>query len=158
MGTFDAKSPLVRDREEKVQELSIPFLIVHNATPASKVLSTDEPAVLLLQTQGVTQIPASPALVFDLAASDASGAINLEVDLCPGPDATRPSNGDRIFKILKVSVINRITGVSHPAYHNVTNSDVDSTSTRMLLNCASGVNLATTDLNATLHVEYITRR
>jgi hypothetical protein len=154
------KSSQVMQRSIEVARLVIPFSITHNATPASKILATDESSILFLQSQGITQISvASGALdqgesvpPFDLSALDSSGAFNLLVNVAPGE--VPGSNGDKPVKIMQARISDRNTGASYPCYHNVTNPDIDVNGTKMLLNCASGVNLATTDLNGCLEIEY----
>lgn len=152
---FYPKGDRVWDRAVKVQRLVIPFVITHNATPASKVLSVDEASVLFLQTQGLTQVSiASGALdagqstpAFDLTAADSSGAFNLLVNI----------NIDKPIKIMRAGITNRAVGGGLATYHNVSNPDIATggVTYQMLLNCASGVNLTTTDLDGCLDIEYI---
>jgi hypothetical protein len=154
------KSYPVMQRSIKVARLVIPFSITSNATPANKVLATDETSVLFLQAQGITQIsvasgaldPGESVPPFDLTASDASGAFNLLVNVAPGEVPV--SNGDRPTKIMQARVSDRSTGAVYATYHNVTNPDIDVNGTKMLLNCASGINLATTSINCCLEIEY----
>jgi hypothetical protein len=154
------KSYPVMQRAIEVQRLVIPFVINSNATPSSKVLQEDEPSVLFLQTQGATQITTSSGALdpgeavppFDLAASDASGAFNLLVNVAPGEVPV--SNGDQPIKIMHAEISDRNTGARYLCYHNVINPDIDVNGTKMLLNCASGVNFATTSLNGCLEIEY----
>jgi hypothetical protein len=153
---FYPKGDRAFDRAIKVQRLTIPFLITHNATPASKTLATDEASVLFLQTQGLTQIsttsgaldPGQSVPTLDLAAADASGAFNLLVNV----------NIDQPVKIMHATISDRSVGTNYATYHNVSNPDIvtGGTTWQMLLNCASGVNLSTTDLNGCLEIEYIT--
>lgn len=146
------------ERAIEVQRLVIPFTITANASPASKSLATDEASVLFLQTENKTQInstsgalsPGENAPTFDLTATDASGDFNLLVNVAPGDDVT----GDHPVKIMQAQVIDRITGVAYPCYPNSSNPDIDTVGTKMLLNCHSSVDLATTDMDACLSIEY----
>lgn len=54
---YQPKDVDVYNRQLKVQRLSIPFKITHNATPASKTLTNDDAQILSLQTQGLSQVP-----------------------------------------------------------------------------------------------------
>lgn len=155
---FYPKSSQVMERAIEVQRLVIPFNITFNAVPASKVLGTDEASVLFLQTQGLSQISVSSGALdpgesvppFDLAASDASGNFNLLVNVSPGALI----GGDRPIKIMQAQIIDRVTGVAYPCYPNSTNPSIDTNGTKMLLNCDSSVNLATTSMDACLSIEY----
>lgn len=59
--SFSAKQDLVRNKQLKVQQISLPFVITGNATPASVVLTPEDPSILFLQTQGVNQVTAALA-------------------------------------------------------------------------------------------------
>lgn len=150
MSTYEPKDSRVKARALEVQRLVIPLAITHNATPASKVLANDEPAVLFLKTQGLTQITiASGALdageatpTFDSAAADSTGTFNMLVRI-----------NEAVSKIMAAQVIDRATGAAYPCFINST--PLDANGTKLLLNCTTSVSLATTDLNACLMVEYV---
>jgi hypothetical protein len=57
---FQPRNQQVLQRSIEVARLSIPFGITANATPANKVLSSDETSILYLETQGISQVPADP--------------------------------------------------------------------------------------------------
>jgi hypothetical protein len=149
----------VMQRSIEVQRLVIPFLITSNATPASKVLGTDEASILFLQTQGITQINSTSGALdsgesappFDLTATDSTGAFNLLVTVNP---AGQDSDADTVVKIMHATITDRTTGAAYPTYHNSTNPDIVQNGSQMLINCASGVNLGTTSLNGCLEIEY----
>jgi hypothetical protein len=82
---------------------------------------------------------------FDLITSDSAGAFNLVIKVTP----------EIVLRIVHAEVMDRITGLRHPCYPNALLNGLDSTKTRMLLNCPSAVNLATTDLDAAVKVYYI---
>lgn len=74
---YQAKDDKVLARQLKVQRLVIPFSIVGNATPASVVQRSDEPAILFLRTEGVDDITvASGALDSGDVATYADAAVN----------------------------------------------------------------------------------
>ncbi len=154
------KSSQVMERAIEVQRLVIPFSITADATPADKVLATDEASVLFLQTEGATQIsttsgaldPGESVPPFDLTAADASGDFNLLVNVAPGE--VPGSNGDRPVKIMQARISNRATGDVYPCYRNVSNPDIDVNGTKMLLNCESGLDFSSDDLDACLEIEY----
>lgn len=71
---YQPKDTEVYTRQLKVQRLVIPFVITANATPSSKTLTNDDPQILSLQTQGISQIPnpnapSSPAGTVALASA-----------------------------------------------------------------------------------------
>ena len=157
------KASQVMERSLAVEELVIPFTITHNATPASKVLGTDEASILFLQTQGITQINSTSGALdsgeatpsFDLSAADSSGAFNMLVNVNPGGLYSYPPvQGDIVKKILSVSCKDRLTGTAFTTYINSTNPPLSANSDQMLINCASGINLATTDINGVMTITY----
>ena len=153
MPNYYAADDRVLSRQLKVVRLVIPFSIVHNATPANKVVSNDEPAVLFINAQGVTQISsANGALAsgeatptYDLSVADSTGDLNLLVKV-----------SEPINKIMRAGASNRDTGAAYTCYHNSSNPDVSANGDKILLNLHTGVNLATTDINGVMDVEYVT--
>ncbi len=144
-------------RAVEVQRLVIPFLITHNATPANKVLATDEPTILFLGTENLSKITVAAGALdagesvptFDLVADDSDGKINLFVTL--------RDQKDSVVKIMQAQVIDRLTGAAYPCYPNVSAAAiVGSNLNQMCLNCDATVDLSSADLNACLIVEYIT--
>lgn len=155
MPNYQAKSSDVLRRQLKVERLVIPFTVTANATPASKSLANDEPSVLFMNAQGVTQISVANGALdsgeavpsFDLALSDAGGTLNVLVKI-----------SEQIVKIMQARVSNRSTGAVYACYHNVSNPDTDANNDKLLLNINTGVNFATTSLDACIEVEYITEQ
>lgn len=162
---FYPKSSQVMQRAIEVQELIIPFTITANATPASKVLGSDEPSILFLQTQGNTQITTTSGALdageavptFDLAVSDAGGAFNMLVNVAPGGLYNYPPvQGDLVLKIMSVSAKDRGTGTAFTTYINTTNPPLDANGHSMLVNCVAPNSLATTSINGVLTISYTT--
>jgi hypothetical protein len=154
------KDDLVYGRSVKVQRLTIPFYITHNATPASKVISVDEPGLLFLDVQGINNCTVASG-AFDTSAeaagitfaspSDTGGSFSL---LC------RIGNGaELIQKVMSVKVSARNGAISGilcaPPTGATTNEFVTSLGDKIVANVSSSLNLATTDGDLVLEVEYI---
>lgn len=89
MPNYQAKTELVLAKQLKVQTLSFPFSILGNATPASVVVSQDDPALLFIQTEGTDRITVAAG------ALDSGEAV---------PTYTAPNDANGQFAILvKVS-------------------------------------------------------
>lgn len=147
--SFDAKSPLVRDRQLKAQKLVIPFAITGNATPASVVLRSDEPSVLFLRSQGVDQITSAAGALdsgetatYSVAANDANGIFNLLVKV-----------SEPIKKVLGALVIGRTDGVTQPC--KLGDADgVSGNGDKIMLTCDSTIDLSAANMDACLVVYY----
>ncbi len=87
---------------------------------------------------------------FDLSTNDGTGAFNLMVEVAPGEDPK--SNGDRPVKIMQAMIIDRNDGSEYPCYQNQIAPAI--VGSQMFLNCPSGINLSTTDMDACLSIEY----
>jgi hypothetical protein len=110
-------------------------------------------AVTMSASAGITLPGGGIPSPFDLAVSDSSGAINFLVSVVASSQLV--GDYDEVRKIVSAMVINRGASGVYPCYGNAANSGLDSSLTEMLLNCPTGVNLTTTDLDACLEVEYI---
>lgn len=144
MPNFASKDSQVLGRQLKVQRLCIPFSITANATPASVVLANDEPSVLFLKTEGVDQIAAaddgSPSFT---AANDINGIFNILVVL-----------NESVAKVMNARVVGR--DVAKDFICTLANTTgLTAAGDKIVLNCDGDVNLATTNLNACLVVEYV---
>jgi hypothetical protein len=169
MSMYDAKDDSVRRRAQEVQRLSIPLSIAHNATPASKVASSDEPGILFMNVQGIvgisvangslTPVEVPPALA---TATDSTGVINVQVLI-----------REPLIKVMNVMLVSRdaggvlvsgqilpfstgANGFRPPGAPYQPQSPDDTIGESIFANITTGVNLSTTDLNACLIVEYIT--
>lgn len=148
---YQAKDELVRGRQLKVQKLVIPFLITANATPASVVVRNDEPAVLFIRSEGVDQITSSAGALasgetatYSVAAHDANGILNFYIKLGSDEDC---------LKVMYAVVIDRVNGTVQPA--KLGDADGISSVGNIMITSDTTVNLATTDLNGCLIVEYV---
>jgi len=147
---FRSVDDKVQNRQLKVKELSIPFKINSNATPANKTHETDEPTLLFIQSEGVDEITeAAGALASGETAvpsqteSDADGKFGILVKV-----------GETVSKIVSAQVLNRVTGVLEPCFINSSGDSLSSLDTSIILNCDSATNLGTTDLDAVLILKY----
>ena len=147
---FQAKDPLVRDRQLKAQKLVIPFKITSNATPASVVLRSDEPGILFLRSEGVDQITSSAGAIdsgetasYTVSPSDASGIFNLLVKV-----------SEPISKVLQAKVRVRTTGSDQPCFLGDADG-ISGNGNKIMLTCDSSINLSTTDLDGCLEVDYV---
>lgn len=153
MSQFDAKDDLVRGRAQKVQRLSIPLLITHNATPASKSVASDEPSILFVNVEGIVGISTSSGALESgevaptlATATDSTGVINICV-LIKEP----------LVKVMDVQCITRNSTACNVGGNILAFSTVSANSGQSIFaNLTTGVNLAATDLNACIIVEYIT--
>jgi len=149
MSDFYAKSSLAMDRQLKVQKLTIPFSVTASATPASVLLSNDEPSVLFLQSQGVNQITAADSIAAAAFAnqspSDSSGQLNILVVV-----------GEKVAKVMQCVVKSRILGTSYSGH--IDTGSVSSTgvsiSGNMMLSVSGVPSFASTSSDLCLEVEY----
>jgi hypothetical protein len=157
------KDDLTYGRSVKVQSLTIPFYITANATPASKTLAVDEPGLLFLNVQGINDCTVA-AGAFDTSTeqsaitfatpTDSTGAFGLLV---------RVGNGSElILKVMSVTVSSRngaVSGIlcSPPTGANSTPAVeyITLLGDKLVANVASGIDLATTNADLVLKVEYI---
>lgn len=103
--SYDAKSELVRGRQLKTARMVVPVLITANATPASKSLAYDEPALVFLKTEGLDHITLARGAVDSASelsaitfatATDATGIFSVLVRL-----------NEAISKVCSVKLVKR---------------------------------------------------
>lgn len=148
--SFDSKNELVLNRQLKVQKLSIPFALTANATPASVVLANDEPAIMFLQSEGVNQITAAldtnETATFATSPVDANGTLNVLIKV-----------RESVLKVVSARMASRITGVAQPLFlgsaTGITTGSGGGKS--IMLTLDSSVNHATTNVDASIEVEYV---
>lgn len=146
--SYNATNELVQNRQLKVQRLVIPFAITGNATPASVVLASDEPAILFLKSQGVDQITdaldsddGTPTLA---SATDLTGIFNIMVKV-----------GESIAKVQHAEVITR-TGTAALVVCSLADTDgITAAGDKIVLNCDTAVDLSAANLDACLVLEYV---
>lgn len=144
---FLPKNSLVADRMLKTQRLVIPFSVTANATPASVVLSCDEPGVLFLKSEGVDYITAEltalgDSVTYANAPVDANGIMNMLI-----------VPGEEVAKVCRAQVMTRTTGVAQPCF--LGDADGLTAEGNIALTMDSAINFATTDAQLCLEVEYV---
>ena len=150
--SFDAKDSQVQGRKLKVQKMSIPLTVSANATPASKVVASDEPSLVFVNVQGITGISTSTGALATgetaptlASATDSTGVINVLVKV-----------GEPIAKIVSVKLIGRGATslmISGQALALTTGGATPGQS--IVANLTTGVNLASAPIDAALEVEYV---
>lgn len=101
--SYDAKNELVRARQLKTQRLVLPFTVVGHATPASKTVSQDDPAVLFLNFEGKTGITLA------LGAVDSAAELS-DITFATATDTTGIFNAlIRISETVQKVIVARIT-------------------------------------------------
>jgi hypothetical protein len=151
--SFQAKDSGVLSRQNKVQRLVIPFTIASNATPASKVIACDEPALVFIKTEGLNQITIAagaletgetlPTLA---AATDSTGVINVLVKI-----------NEPLVKVMSVKIHSRgATQTAKPGEVLAFTTGSTNSGQSVVANITTAVNLASASIDAVLEVEYIT--
>lgn len=157
MPNYQAQDSQVLSRQLKVIELAIPLNVTANGTPASKTQTTDEPALLFINTEGKTGISvatgafdtsAEAAAITFATATDATGVYNLLLRV-----------GEQIAKVVTAEVhknlVSGATEVLTCSSPTGASRFVTSVGDKMVFNLDSAVNFATTDYDATLRVSYV---
>jgi hypothetical protein len=151
---FNAKTEQVLNRQLEVQTLSIPFTVTANATPSLVTVVSDEPSLLFFRTSGTDQITAELApgetATYSIAANDASGIMNVLVEV-----------NEPIVKVVYAKVTSTTSALTtfQAAYLGSATGITTGSGggNNIMLNVASTVDLATTNLVACLEVGYITQ-
>jgi len=152
MSSYRAQDSIIQDRELEVLNICIPLFVTASATPASKVLSNDEPSRLFLNAQSVSQITLAngavdsagelSAITFQsLASGDATGL------LCGLLQIREP-----IVKVLSLQLVQRTggNGVISCTLPSAPASGITSVGDKLVFNASTGVNFATTNYDACL--------
>jgi len=147
---YEAKQEAVLNRQLKVQELCIGLAITGNATPASVVVTVDEPALLFIKTQGTDKITAAAgaldsgeAVPTFVAQNDANGLFSALVKV-----------EEPISKVLSAQLIRRTAhGVDTVKLANT--NGISANGNKIALDCDTGVDLSAASLDACLIVKYI---
>lgn len=150
MANYQAKNPQQSDRQLKVQRLSIPFVIVGNATSSSVSVSSDEPSILFIRTQGndgiTPNLEAGETATYTSSPNDGTGVFNMLVRI-----------QESVVKVVSARVADRVRGTSSPAYLGKAAPSLASNGSDIMLSCTSDValNSGSNTLNACLELEYI---
>ena len=150
--SFEAKDPQVQGRALKVQRLVVPVAITANATPASKILASDEPSLVFIKAEGINQITTStgaletgetlPTLA---TATDATGVINVLVKI-----------NEPLAKVMSVKVTGRnSTQLQKQGEILAFTTGSTNSGKSVVCNITTGLNLASASMDAVLEVEYV---
>jgi hypothetical protein len=149
MSQYQASNELTLQRQLKVQKVSIPFVIVGNASSASVSVSCDEPAILFIRTQGVDQITSAldsgETANYSTSPVDSSGTFNILVKI-----------REPVQKIVSLRCADVVTGVLYKLSEDA-GGPIASNGSDMMLDCVASVSIATSNtLNGCVEVEYVT--
>lgn len=146
MSNYQAQDSLVSGRQLKVQEVSIPFSIVGNASAASVLPTNDEPAIMFVRTAGVDQITpalsAGESLPTFVSPVDATGVFNIMLVI-----------NETLGKVCSAKLVSRVSAEIIPCTMANT-TGIDSVGNKICLNVDSAVNLTSGTIDACLEVKY----
>lgn len=154
MSNYYAKNPIQMDRQLKVQKLSIPFVIVGSATSGSVSVSSDEPALLKIQTAGNNQIsgsvPSGETATYSQSPSDSAGRFNLLVLIQePVNKIVSCKALDLVLGTVQPCVRGSTSGVTSPATGNSVGTAI-----MLTITATQALNAANT-VDACLELEYV---
>lgn len=148
---YNAKNSQQFNRQLKVQKMSIPFVVVGNATAASVSFSNDEPSMLFFASASVDQITGalatSETATYTTSASDANGIFQVLLKVL-----------EPVQKIVSCKAFDRVIGDVEKVYlgsaTGITTGTGGGTSIMLICDATVALNAANT-VNGTLEVEYI---
>ena len=163
--SYDCKGNLQRLAQLKTCELVLPFSITHNATPANKTITNDNPSVLFLKLQGTGQdyttvanggfdTSAESSAITFATATDTTGVFNVLVRC-----------GEAVGKVISVALyetgataIGDTSGAPEilmgTSPTGAPSTFLTSVGDKIVANFDSAVNFATTDYNGYVKVIY----
>ena len=137
------KNAGVEDYKLREKRLIVPFTITANATPASKVHSTDLPSSLVLSTEGKTSTA---------SAIDSGTNFTTEVD-STGIFGILMCNLGTVEKLLDVSLVNLSSGTATVSRKGASTTGVTA-SGNIAVSVDSSLDLSMTSLTAHAVVDY----
>lgn len=152
---YDAKNELVRGRQLKVQEICIPFLITANATPASKVLTKDEPALLFLKVEGIDQCTVA-AGAFDTSAEASAITFATAAD-ATGIFSCLVRISEPLAKVCSARIISRAGTSDQVAatFPTGATSGISSVGDKIVLNFDAGRDFSSANGDYCLEIKYV---
>lgn len=146
-------------RSVEVQKLTIPFFITANATPASKTVVSDEPSLLFLDVQGINNCTVASG-AFDTSAEAAAITFQTPSDTAGQFSVlVRTNEPNALVKVMYCRVVSRSVqneGGSGTPSSGSSPSFLTSVGNKIVADFTiSGLNLATTNGDLCLEVEYI---
>lgn len=149
---YESKNSQALGRQLKVQTLALNFSITGHATPASKVITRDEPSLLALKVEGIDQI--TGALDADdtaptmASAVDSTGVFNILVSV-----------GEQVEKVVAAQLIKRngqeVISLTLPASAPADGIVAGGARDKIALNADSAVDLSAANLDACVLLHYI---
>lgn len=156
MPSYYPKDDQVERRSLLVQKLTIPLFVTANATPASKVIVSDEPSLLFYNTQGngnctvaagAFDTSAEAAAITFASATDTTGIFSVLV---------RTNEQNPLVKVMYVRIVRRDGNESVMGTPCSGSAQfLTSVGNKIVADFDSAVNLATTNGDYCLEVEYI---
>ncbi len=144
---FEASNSQVQNYLNKTHRLSIPFSIVHNATPASKTSSSDLPDALVLSLEGLTATA---------TAADSGCGFTTEVD-STGIFGILVKSLGKVTKLMDAQLVNLSSGTAVLTRKGASSTGVTA-SNNIAVSIDSSLSLAATDLTGTLVIDYIVEK
>lgn len=152
--SFLPKDSAVQQQSMQICSLALPLAITANATPASVVVTTDQPSLLFIKTEGTNRITLAAGAVTTQAELDA-------VTFATATDSTGVFNAlvrinQTLVKVIKVTLYSRTSAavIKNATLTSAPASGITSAGDKIVVNVASGVNLSTTDFDGCLVVDY----
>lgn len=106
---YEAKDSIVNGRQLEVQSLTIPLMVVGNATAASVSLQNDEPGIMFLRSSSVDQITAElnvdETATYTASPADATGVFQVLIKI-----------NEPLAKVCSVRLANRSGAAAQAAY------------------------------------------
>lgn len=151
MPSYYPLDEILQRRNLKVQKLSIPLVVVGNATPASVSLSNDEPARVFLKSAAVDQITAAlltnETATYTTAAADATGIFQVLIRV-----------NEQVAKVVGASCVSRNSAAAQASFlgsaTGITTGSAGGTAIMLVVDSSVDFTGANT-LNAMLEVQYI---
>lgn len=152
--SYFPKDSAVAQKQLRVQELCLNFAVTANATPASVVVSVDDPSLLFLKTEGTNRITLAAGAVDSAAelsaitfasATDATGIFNALVRI-----------NEPLAKVVCAQLVSRTTTESLAGtLTSAPATGITSAGDKIVLNFDSAGNFATTNYDGCIIVRYL---
>lgn len=149
---YDSKNELVRANQLKSQSLHLNFSVAGNATPASVVVTADDPALLFIKTEGTDRITVAQGA---LDSGDTTPTYTAPND-ANGQFAVLVRVGEKVKKVKSAKCVRR--NGQEVISCELTSSPSDSIAgvdkTKIALNCNSGAAFTSGTFDACLELVY----
>lgn len=155
------EKPILNDQMLRAEHLVFACSLVHNATPANKTSSSDIPGVSLFRAQGQTAaVDAIESLTWTAPVDNNTGnsvfglylAIGTTVTPSLGPVPTAEDYADKVYTVSVTDSAGHVLALTGP--NGVANAYLTPLGNIAIEIAATALNLATTDANLTVVVNY----